>query len=269
MGLFSSIGSVAGMIFGGPMGGAIGGSIGGVIDGSKAKKSAERSSEEERAMLKEQARLYSLQSKMGEHFFDEYRNKYQPLADEQLQASKVGLDPRYYEDFADSAVVSNQARALDMTQRNMARNGVNSGDGRWLAMQGQQALNLAGTRVGARNRARQQVNNTNWDRRQQAVNYGSGLVNRGSNMMSTASNGFGNLAGVHGGNAQKAGSAAGYSFGSVAKDLVGSYRQGALGGRGGFGGFGGTQGINGGLSGGFGGGFGASVSSGFGMLGNL
>lgn len=224
MGLFSAIGG----LFGG-----IGGAIGGLVDGFGEYQQASQSSAQQNAMLAAQARLYNLQADMGGHFFDQYKNNYEPLALSQLRAAQVGIDPTYYAGLADNQVSQQHALSLGAASRNLERAGVSPADGRWLSMQNQNALALAGNRAGAQNQARQNALNLNWDRRQQQVDYGANMVNRGSNMMSSAANGMSGLSNAYGQQAQGAASAAGYSFNNAARDIMGLWR----GGNGGFGGF--------------------------------
>lgn len=217
MGLFSVIGGLAGAAFGAP---GIGSAIGGLVDGAQSQSQANKSSAQQDAMLAAQARLYNLQGDMGEHFFDQYKTNYEPLALSQLGAARAGVDPAYYAGMADNRVVQNQALALGAAQRNLERAGVSPADGRWLAMQNQNALQLSGNRAAAQNQARQQALELNWDRRNQQVDYGANLVNRGSGMMSGAASGMSGLAGAYGQQAQGAGTAAGYYMKNATRDLM-------------------------------------------------
>ena len=222
MGLFSAIGTIAGAAFGAP---TIGAAIGGALDGASASSKANAASAQQNAMYEQQARLYGQQADMGQHFFDQYRDNYEPLALSQLRAAQTGVDPNYYAGLADSGVVQNQGLALQSAQRNLERNGVAPTDGRWLAMQNQNALALSGSRAAAQNQARQGALELNWNRRNQQVDYGAGLVNRGSGMMAGAASGFGALGSGYGAQAQGAVTAAGYEFGAIADNLVNAYRR--------------------------------------------
>lgn len=226
MGLFSAIGG----LFGG-----IGGAIGGLIDGANEYSQASQASAQQAAMLASQARLYNLQADMGSHFFDQYKTNYEPLALSQLKAASVGVDPNYYAGLADNQAVQQNALALSAANRNLERAGVSPSDGRWLSMQNNNALALAGNRAGAQNQARQGALDLNWNRRQQQVDYGANMVNRGTNLMSGAANGMNGLANSYGQQAQAAGSAAGYSFNNAAQNIMNLWRGG--GSNGGFGGF--------------------------------
>jgi hypothetical protein len=222
MGLFSAIGTVVGSAFGVP---TLGAAAGGIVDGLSANSTANKASDAQNAMMAEQTRLYGQQADMGQHFFDQYKDNYEPLALSQLHAAQTGVDPNYYAGLADSGVVQNQGLALQSAQRNLERNGVAATDGRWLAMQDQNALALSGSRAAAQNQARQGALETNWTRRNQQVEYGAGLVSRGSGMMSGAASGFGALGSGYGAQAAGAGTAAGYEFGTIAGNLVDAYRK--------------------------------------------
>ncbi|MEB4590072.1 hypothetical protein VSS37_03685 [Candidatus Thiothrix sp. Deng01] len=206
MGLFSAIGGLVGSAFGMP---GVGAAVGGLVDGAQSTAQANKASAQQDAMLAAQARLYNQQADMGQHFFDQYTANYEPLALSQLQAARAGVDPNYYASVADAGVVRNQALALGSAQRNLERAGVSPADGRWLAMQGQDALALSGSRVAAQNQARQQALDMNWNRRNQQVDYGAGLVNRGSGMMSGAAAGMAGVGNSYGQQAQAAGQTAG------------------------------------------------------------
>lgn len=222
MGLFSALGGVVGSAFGMP---GVGAAVGGLIDGSQAQSQANKSSAAQDALLGSQKRLYDLQANMGEHFFDQYQTNYEPLALSQLAAARAGVDPNYYASLADNRVVQQQGLALDAANRNMERAGVSPADGRWMAMQNQNALALAGNRVAGQNQARQAALEQNWNRRNQQVDYGANLVNRGSGMMSGAASGMSGLAGAYGQQAVGAGTAAGYSFNNAARDILDAWKK--------------------------------------------
>ncbi|UJS26290.1 hypothetical protein [Thiothrix winogradskyi] len=222
MGLFSAIGTIAGAAFGAP---TLGAAAGGIVDGLSANSTAKKASAAQNAMMAEQTRLYGQQADMGQHFFDQYKDNYEPLALSQLRAAQTGVDPNYYAGLADSGVVQNQGLALQSAQRNLERNGVAPTDGRWLAMQNQNALALSGSRAAAQNQARQGALELNWNRRNQQVDYGAGLVNRGSGMMADAASGFDGMGRAYGAQASGAASTAGYEFGTIAGNLVDAYRK--------------------------------------------
>lgn len=212
MGLFSIIGQIGGALLGGPMGSALGGALGGALEGNKDRQKANQYNQAQNDLLKQQAALYGLQGDMGRYFFDDYKNNYAPLAIQQLKASQVGLDPQHYADMADANVMRNYQQAVDMGTRNLARNGVNPSDGRWLGMQRDMALDMTGQRVGAQNQARQWVDDTNWNRRNQMMNYGSSLIGAGTNLTSSAAAGAGSAAGNYGDMAYGAGRSAAYNL---------------------------------------------------------
>ena len=239
MGLFGAIGGL--------LGGGAGGAIGGIVDGLFGEDEASNASAQQAQMSAEQRALYKLQADMGQHFFDSYKNDYEPLALSQLGAAKTGVDPAYYAAMADSSVVANQQRALEQAQRNMQRQGVSPSDGRWMAMQNQNALALSGNRVAGQNQARQNALDLNWNRRQQQVDYGAGLVGKGQSLAGSAAAGYGGLSNMYGQQAQSAGQYAGYNFDQAANGLVDWYRNGNSGGA--SGGNGGWGGLIGGLSG--------------------
>lgn len=212
MGLFSILGG----LFGGPIGGA----IGGLIDGGRDQKKANQYNNAQNALLQQQAALYGLQGDMGRYFFDDYKTNYAPLALQQLKAAQVGLDPQHYANMADANVMRNCQQALDMGTRNLARNGVSPRDGRWLGMQRDMALDMTGQRVGAQNQARQWVDDTNWNRRNQMMNYGSSLIGAGTNLTGSAAQGAGMAASNYGDMAYGAGRNAAYNMNGAADAFV-------------------------------------------------
>lgn len=211
MGLFSIIGGLFG---------PIGGAIGGLIDGNKERQKANQYDSAQNELLKQQAALYGLQGDMGRYFFNDYKTNYAPLALQQLKAAQVGLDPQHYADMADANVMRNYQQALDMGTRNLARNGVSPRDGRWLGMQRDMALDMTGQRVGAQNQARQWVDDTNWNRRNAMMNYGSSLIGAGTNLTSSAAAGAGNTASNYGDMAYGAGRSAAYNLNNAANSFV-------------------------------------------------
>lgn len=241
MGLFSIIGGLFG---------PIGGAIGGLIDGNKERQKANQYDSAQNELLKQQAALYGLQGDMGRYFFNDYKTNYAPLALQQLKAAQVGLDPQHYADMADANVMRNYQQALDMGTRNLARNGVSPRDGRWLGMQRDMALDMTGQRVGAQNQARQWVDDTNWNRRNAMMNYGSSLIGAGTNLTSSAAAGAGNTASNYGDMAYGASKLGAYHLNGAADAFVnwwnrppsGSYQST----------FGGNWFGNGGTGGGFG-----------------
>lgn len=222
MGLFTAIGAAVGSVVPG-VGTAVGASIGGVVDGAVASNSAKKSANAQNAALAQQQALYEQQAKQADYFLDLYQDHYAPLALEQVNAVKTGIDPNHYAGRVDSQLMGQFEQNRQQAERNLARNGVSANDGKWLAMQNQNALALTGQRVAQQNQARQQALDLNYGRKNQMMDYGASLAGQGSNLAGFAAQGFGNMANSYGTQAKGAATAAGYNFQQAADGLVNAF----------------------------------------------
>jgi hypothetical protein len=198
---------------------AIGSLIGGVISSNSARKASNAQSD----ALAQQKALYEQQAKQADYFLDLYQDHYAPLALEQVNAVKTGIDPNDYAGRVDSQLMGQFEHNRQQAERNLARQGVSANDGKWLAMQNQNALALTGQRVAQQNQARQQALDLNYGRKNQMMDYGASLAGQGSNLAGFAAQGFGNMANSYGTQAKGAATAAGYNFQQAADGLVNAF----------------------------------------------
>lgn len=185
---------------------AIIGAVAGGIGASSSKTAASRSARKQRKILLQQMQFY-------QSIWADYKKKYGSLEDKMIGEVKRGLSYQRFTDAAQEDVQSGFDRVKDIGQRRMERYGLTpAGGGFEQNMRNLDSLE-AKTVAGARNRARNYVTDTNFNRRVSALNFGSSLRSAAIGGIGNAS--F-NLAGLYGADAARQGAASNeYAQGAI------------------------------------------------------
>ncbi len=169
----------------------------GVAGASFSRSDASKARRKQRKLIAGQIQFY-------QSLWDDYKKKYGAIEDKMIKEVKQGLNYKRFADTAQEDVQSGFDRAKNIGQRRMESYGLTPAGGGFEQNMRNFDAEEAKTVAGARNRARNYVTDTNFNRRINALKFGGSLRVAAMNGLTGAS---GNMARLYGDEAARLGRA--------------------------------------------------------------
>jgi len=131
------------------------------------------------------------QAARARELWDIYKNEYLPGELAWAKQSFAGIPVQQAVDWASADVNRSFDKALDIQGRNMSRMGINPNAPRYADMMHNYSLARAAAEAGAKNLARRDVRNTNYEMARQAAAFGKGMPTTASGITASGANIYG------------------------------------------------------------------------------
>jgi hypothetical protein len=161
----------------------------GVISSSNSANAANATAKDG---MKMQKNIAGRQLDMADEQYDRYLDLYGDLEKGIVYEAQKGVDYEEAVGTASADVAQAFDKSHEIAKRDLTRYGMDPSSGRFAELESDYTNNRALAEVGARNMARQQVDDESWAKQLTAMNLGKGLPSDAANMMNSAASGYGN-----------------------------------------------------------------------------